>query len=92
LVVLDEDGNPIEGNKFGAQLSIWRIIFNRDMDTTKQPMVTFGPAEPFTDFSVPGDWTDARTWEGSFTFSRYRVMGCKISVLLALWRRTTHGL
>ena len=31
--------------------------------------MTFGPAEPFTDFSVPGDWSDARTWVGKFTFS-----------------------
>ncbi|MDC0173000.1 S8 family serine peptidase [Gammaproteobacteria bacterium] len=67
--VLDADGNRPSGDRFGAQESKWRVTFNRDMDTTKQPLVTFGPADPFTDFSIPGDWTDARTWEGSFTFN-----------------------
>ena len=67
--VLDADGVRPSGDRFGAQASKWRITFNRDMDTTSQPLVTFGPAEPFTDFSIPGDWTDARTWEGTFTFN-----------------------
>lgn len=67
--VLDADGIKVSGDRFGAQESKWRVTFNRDMDTTKQPLVTFGPAEPFTNFSVPGDWLDARTWQGSFTFN-----------------------
>ncbi len=67
--VLDADGVRPSGDRFGAQASKWRVTFNRDMDMTKQPLVTFGPAEPFTDFSIPGDWVDARTWEGTFTFN-----------------------
>ena len=67
--VLDADGNRPVADRFGAQTSKWRITFNRDMDTTKQPLVTFGPAEPYTDFSIPGDWVDAKTWEGTFTFT-----------------------
>jgi len=67
--VLDADGNRPSGDRFGAQQSKWRVTFNRDMDITKQPLVTFGPAKPFTDFSIPGDWVDARTWEGTFTFN-----------------------
>ena len=67
--VLDADGVRPSADRFGAQASKWRITFNRDMDTTLQPLVTFGPAEPFTDFSIPGDWTDARTWEGTWTFN-----------------------
>ena len=67
--VLDADGVRPSADRFGAQASKWRITFNRDMDTTLQPLVTFGPAEPFTDFSIPGDWTDARTWEGAWTFN-----------------------
>ena len=69
LLVLDEEGNAVAGNKFGAQSSSWRISFNRDMDTTKQPLVTFGPEVPYTDFAVPGEWIDSRTWQGSYTFS-----------------------
>ena len=67
--VLDSDGVRPSADRFGAQASKWRITFNRDMDTAQQPLVTFGPAEPFTDFSIPGDWVDARTWEGTFTFT-----------------------
>ncbi|MDB2399923.1 S8 family serine peptidase [Porticoccaceae bacterium] len=67
--VLNASGVRPAADRFGAQESKWRVTFNRDMDTTKQPMVSFGPAYPFTDFLVPGDWTDARTWEGAFTFS-----------------------
>jgi subtilisin family serine protease len=67
--VLDADGVRPSGDRFGAQASKWRVTFNRDMDITKQPFVTFGPADPFTDFSIPGDWVDARTWEGAFTFN-----------------------
>ena len=67
--VLDADGNRPSGDRFGAQESKWQVTFNRDMDTTVQPLVTFGPEIPFTDFSIPGDWTDARTWEGSFIFN-----------------------
>ena len=67
--VLDADGLRPSADRFGAQASKWRVTFNRDMDITKQPLVTFGPAEPFTDFSIPGDWIDARTWEGTFTFN-----------------------
>ena len=67
--VLDADGVRPSADRFGAQASKWRVTFNRDMDMTKQPLVTFGPAEPFTDFSIPGDWVDARTWEGTFTFN-----------------------
>lgn len=67
--VLNANGTEVSDNRFGAQESIWRITFNRDMNTDLQPLVTFGPAEPFSDFSVPGDWLDARTWQGSFTFN-----------------------
>jgi len=67
--VLNADGIRPSGDRFGAQISKWRVTFNRNMDTTKQPLVTFGPEVPFTDYSVPGDWVDARTWEGAFTFN-----------------------
>jgi len=41
------------------------VRFNRDM-ATNQPSVSFGPAQPFTDFTVRGGWSDARTWVGTF--------------------------
>ena len=65
----DGNGAVPDDNKFGSQESIWRVTFNRDMDTSKQPLVTFGAAEPFTDVSIPGDWVDARTWRGAWAFN-----------------------
>lgn len=67
--ILDSAGNEPGDKRYGVGASTWRVTFNRDMDITKQPVVTFGPAEPFTDFQIGGDWTDARTWEGNFAFS-----------------------
>ncbi|SVC97942.1 uncharacterized protein METZ01_LOCUS350796, partial [marine metagenome] len=63
------EGTTPAGNRFGAETTQWTVTFNRDMDTTKQPFVSFGPAEPFTAFTIPGDWVDARTWSGSFTMT-----------------------
>ncbi len=55
--------------EIGSGPATFTITFNRDMDTTVQPFVTFGPTIPYTDFQVaPVDdgWVDARTWTGSF--------------------------
>ena len=41
------------------------VTFNRDMDQNIQPLVSFGPDVPMTDYTVhpvAGGWTDARTW------------------------------
>ena len=62
----DQGGGTPPGNRFGTEPTRWTITFNRDMDVSKQPFVSFGPADPFTDFAVPGDWADARTWQGGF--------------------------
>ena len=64
VVFLDADGNPRADKRFAAKPMRWRSTFNRDMDTTVQPNVSYGPDIPFTDFPVKGDWVDARTWEG----------------------------
>jgi hypothetical protein len=54
----------------GAELVTFTVTFNRDMETSIQPIVSFGPDLPITDYSinpVSGGWADARTWVGSFT-------------------------
>lgn len=51
----------------GAEPATFTVAFNRGMDMTVQPQVSFGPAEPYTDFSVQGNWSDTRTWSGTFT-------------------------
>lgn len=45
------------------------ISFNRDMDISVQPSVSFGPDAPETDYTIhPVDsgWQGARTWKGTF--------------------------
>lgn len=53
----------------GAEDVRFDVSFNRDMDVSVVPQVSFGPAEPFTDYTVRGAWRDARTWSGSFQIS-----------------------
>ncbi|MFM8442377.1 MAG: IPT/TIG domain-containing protein, partial [Methylococcus sp.] len=55
--------------KVGAEPITLTVTFNRDMDVAKQPAVSFGPAEPYTDYVVPGQWMDARTWKGQYSIT-----------------------
>ena len=59
-------------SKVGSEIITLTVTFNRNMDTSLQPEVSFGPAEPYTDYKVPpigNGWTDARTWKGQFTIT-----------------------
>ncbi|EHQ56736.1 subtilisin-like serine protease [gamma proteobacterium HIMB55] len=67
--IKDSDGNARADSRFASEGTVWDVTFNRDMDASVQPMVTFGPDVPYTDFTVPGDWIDARTWRGEVTIS-----------------------
>jgi subtilisin family serine protease len=58
--------NAGPATQIGAEPISVTVTFNRDMDPDVQPQVSFGPAEPYTDYSVGGDWTNARTWTGTF--------------------------
>lgn len=50
----------------GAELVTFTVSFNRDMDTGIQPLVAFGPSEPYTDHVIEGDWVSPREWVGAF--------------------------
>ena len=53
----------------GPGPATFTVTFNRDMNTNVQPQVAFGPATPFTDYTVApvgSGWLDPRTWQGSF--------------------------
>ena len=69
LQIADGDGATRAGNVFAAEATVWDVNFNRDMDTSIQPMVTYGPDVPYTDFTVSGNWLDARTWRGQVNIS-----------------------
>lgn len=62
--VFDSGGNKT--GRIGMEVMTVQVTFNRDMDTEVQPEVYFGPAEPYTDFSVRGDWISPRVWEGTY--------------------------
>ena len=42
-----------------------RISFNRDMDVSIPLSVQYGSAYPYRDYTIEGDYIDARTWEGT---------------------------
>ena len=67
--ILDADGNSRPSKRFAAEATTWEIKFNRDMDQSIQPLVTFGPNIPYTDFTVPGNWVDSKTWRGNLLIS-----------------------
>jgi subtilisin family serine protease len=69
LSILDSGGAQAINNSIGAEATTWTLTFNRDMDESVDPFVTFGPEEPFTDFVVKGAWLDARTWQGQVAIS-----------------------
>jgi len=53
----------------GAGPATFTVQFNRDMNTSIEPFVTFGPWIPYTDFLLDpdsGGWVDPRTWEATF--------------------------
>lgn len=62
-------GTEANATRVGAELVTFSVTFNRDMDATVQPAVSFGPAEPYTDYTIQplsGGWANARTWKGTF--------------------------
>ncbi len=61
--ITDTEGNRI--NSCGYEEIQLHVKFNRDMDTSVSPMVSYGPAEPYTDYVVDGEFIDARHWVGT---------------------------
>ena len=74
LTVSDKDGNVVSTVSPGAEYTV-RVTFNRDMDQSVQPAVTYGPAAPYTDFTVRGDWKSAREWVGTTIVSPVMTSG-----------------
>lgn len=65
--LISDQGQPT--SLVGAETATFEVRFNRDMDPTVQPQVSFGPAAPYTDHLVTGAWSDPRTWTGTFSFN-----------------------
>ena len=55
VVITDKNGQPT--TKVGAETATFTVTYNRDMDTTVQPQVSFGPDTPMTDLYHPSsEW------------------------------------
>lgn len=70
-VTLSTASDP-DASIVGAETVTFTVTFNRNMDTTVQPAVSFGPDVPETDYTVhplDGGWQDARTWVGTFNIT-----------------------
>lgn len=63
--ITDAAGNRIE-DVIGAQEVTFHVLFNRDMNTNDDLTVAYGPAEPYNDYRVNGEWKSARKWEGTY--------------------------
>lgn len=72
--VTDADGHTVTSVSAGGEYTV-TVTFNRDMDETVQPSLTYGPAAPYTDFSVNGDWVSPREWVGKTTISPVMTAG-----------------
>lgn len=62
-----EDKNGDRVSAIGNGTYTVHVIFNRDMDQTVDPTVTYGPDDPYTDYTVSGSWVSAREWVGTTT-------------------------
>lgn len=65
IFLLDKDGNRVKSVGNG-EIEV-HVIFNRDMDTSVDPMVTYGPDDPYTDYSFEGSWVSSTEWVGKAT-------------------------
>ncbi len=59
--------NPTSPHK--AEAVTFTITFNEDMLTTVQPAVTFTTGWLSPTYTLTGNWTNAKTWQGTYTFT-----------------------
>jgi len=67
-LVLSTTNNP-DAHIISSEPVTFTVAFNRNMDMSIQPAVSFGPDIPITDYTIHpinGGWQDTRTWKGTF--------------------------
>lgn len=62
VTILNKEGEEVT-TVSNEEITV-RISFNRDMDTSIPLLVQYGSATPFRDYTIEGEFVDARTWEG----------------------------
>ncbi len=68
VYLTDSYGNIVSNVSPGEEYSV-HVHFNRDMDTSVQPSVSYGPATPYTDYAVQGSFVSNREWVGTTKIS-----------------------
>ena len=68
VYLTDSDGNIVANVTPGEEYDV-HVLFNRDMDMDTQPSISYGPAEPYTDYSVQGEFVSPREWVGKTKIS-----------------------
>ena len=62
VTIFNKDGEAVT-TVSNEEITV-RVSFNRDMDTSIPLSVQYGSATPFRDYTIEGEFIDARTWEG----------------------------
>ena len=65
IYLTDSEGNRLTKANYMQDVTV-HVKFNRDMNTSVQPMVSYGPAEPYTDYLLEGEFVSPREWCSSF--------------------------
>lgn len=62
IYIIDKNGDKVD--TVGNGTYDVHVLFNRDMDQETDPMVSYGPDDPYTDHTLKGQWNSAREWVG----------------------------
>lgn len=62
IYITDKNGDKVD--TVGNGTYDVHVLFNRDMDQETDPMVSYGPDDPYTDYTLKGQWNSARKWVG----------------------------
>lgn len=62
IYITDKNGDKVD--TVGNGTYDVHVLFNRDMDKNTNPMVSYGPDDPYTDYTLKGQWNSSREWVG----------------------------
>ena len=62
IYIIDKNGDKVD--TVGNGTYDVHVLFNRDMDQETDPMVSYGPDDPYTDYTLKGQWNSSREWVG----------------------------
>lgn len=69
IYLINKDGEIV--NTMGKGTVQVVVEFNRDMDTSIPLNLTFGSRAPYSDYTIEGEYVNARTWVGEYTLKAF---------------------